>query len=125
MVAIDTVYARLRCAPDGVGYLLSVLWQLDPDPPADPAPARLQRDVAEIVADIAVHWPQRAMFAGVRLLERLGQVRLEHDDTYVLAMVSALATAATRSRGGPRSAPTGSCAPRCCGASSRSRAAAR
>lgn len=90
MVAIDTVYARLRGAPDGVGYLLSVLWRLDPEPPADPAPARLQRDVAEIVVDIAVHWPQRAMFAGVRLLERQGQVRLEHDDTYVRAMVSAL-----------------------------------
>ncbi|WP_433043930.1 DUF6493 family protein [Dactylosporangium sp. CS-033363] len=91
MVPIDEVYRRLRDVPeDGQWYLMSVLWQLDPAPPAAKAPAHLQRDVERVVEHIAAHWPQRAEFAGIRTLERLGEVKLDHDETYVLAMISAL-----------------------------------
>ncbi|MER7007057.1 DUF6493 family protein [Dactylosporangium sp. NPDC000555] len=95
MVSIETVYERLAelpAAEPGHWYLASALWQLDPGAavPAAPPPARLKTDVTALVEYIAAHWPQRAMFAGVRLLERLELVRLEHDDTYVLAMISAL-----------------------------------
>ncbi|WP_433203447.1 DUF6493 family protein [Dactylosporangium sp. CS-047395] len=91
MVPIDEVYRRLRDVPeDGHWYLMSVLWQLDPAPPATKAPASLQRDVERVVEHIAAHWPQRAIFTGIRTLERLGEVTLNHDEPYVLAMISAL-----------------------------------
>jgi hypothetical protein len=39
---------------------------------------------------MAERWMQWNAFAGVRTVERLGLVSLDHDDTYVLAMVSGL-----------------------------------
>ncbi|WP_433075445.1 SWIM zinc finger family protein [Dactylosporangium sp. CA-052675] len=64
MVTIEAMYARLRGSHDGVGILLADLWRLDPEPPpAGPPPARLRQQVAEVVGHLAVHWPQRAMFA--------------------------------------------------------------
>lgn len=52
-------------------------------------PTWLEPLVRRRLAFLSVHWPQFAAFLPIRLLERLGLVHVPHDDTYVLAMVSA------------------------------------
>ncbi|GAA1798455.1 DUF6493 family protein [Planosporangium flavigriseum] len=39
---------------------------------------------------LAESWTQSNTFAGIRTVERLGLISLDHDDAYVLAMVSGL-----------------------------------
>ena len=60
-----------------------------PRPRVEP-PVWFGRAVQEVVRSLAQVWMFSATFAGVRAAERLGWVSLEHDDTYVLAMVSGL-----------------------------------
>lgn len=58
--------------------------------PSGPAPRWLAGLVRREVAAMAARRTDGARFDRVRLLERLGLVALDADDTYVLAMVSAL-----------------------------------
>ena len=60
------------------------------EPPTVEPPEWLQRVVVDGVRRVSQGWPQSAFFGAVRMLERLGLVKVEHDDTYVLAMVSCL-----------------------------------
>lgn len=60
-------------------------------PDSDGGPLRwLPALVGRELTGFSTHFWGRAGFARIRLLERLGLVELEPDDTYVLAMVSAL-----------------------------------
>jgi hypothetical protein len=60
------------------------------EPPGIDPPPWFGKTVAEWVNWMAQHRPQGNYFSGVRTVERLGLVSLEHNDTYVLAMVSGL-----------------------------------
>ncbi|WP_116074286.1 DUF6493 family protein [Asanoa ferruginea] len=60
------------------------------EPPTVEPPRWLRPAVVEALESVAEGWPQSDFFGAVRMLERFGLVTLEHDDTYVLAMVSCL-----------------------------------
>jgi hypothetical protein len=60
------------------------------EPPTVEPPSWLQRVVVDGVRSVSQAWPQSAFFGAVRMLEGFGLVKVEHDDTYVLAMVSCL-----------------------------------
>ncbi|MET7401124.1 DUF6493 family protein [Dactylosporangium sp. NPDC005572] len=94
MATIDAVLADLDRLPADKRTLWAVcgaLEKVDPGvPPAAPVPAWLGPLVTEAVRWLSTTWPQSPYFADIRRLERLGVVTLDHDDTYVLAMVSAL-----------------------------------
>lgn len=53
-------------------------------------PGWLEPLVRRRLSNLSGHWPQFAAFLPIRLLERRGLVQVPHDDTYVLAIVSAL-----------------------------------
>ena len=61
-----------------------------PERTRDTAPRWLHPLVRERLTGLSTSWSQGEAFRPVRLLERLGLVRLEVDDTYVLALVSGL-----------------------------------
>jgi hypothetical protein len=72
-----------------VGRELSKVGTVTDSPGIEP-PRWFGKTVADWVTWMAQHWPQVNDFVGVRAMERLGLVSLEHNDTYVLAMVSGL-----------------------------------
>jgi hypothetical protein len=91
---LDRLLTELKGLPaeERLSRVLRGLFELGEvsEPPTVDPPAWLQRVVVDGVRDLSEGWPQSAFFNGVRTLERLGLVTLEHDDTYVLAMVSCL-----------------------------------
>ncbi|GGM53975.1 DUF6493 family protein [Dactylosporangium sucinum] len=94
MASIDAVLADLDRLPADKRTLWTVcgaLEKVEPGVPlTGPVPAWVGPLVAGAVAWLSTRWPQSAYFADIRRLERLGVVTLDHDDAYVLAMVSAL-----------------------------------
>ncbi|WP_238010651.1 DUF6493 family protein [Dactylosporangium sp. AC04546] len=94
MATIDAVLAdldRLPAANRTLWAVCGALEKVDPGvPPAAPVPVWVGPVVTEAVRWLSTTWPQSPHFADIRRLERLGVVTLDHDDTYVLAMVSAI-----------------------------------
>ncbi|GAA1852699.1 DUF6493 family protein [Asanoa iriomotensis] len=95
MTPVDRLLTELRALPAEDRHPVSLLrsfYELGEvsEPPAVEPPEWLGRAVAEGVTRVAAGWPMNALFGAVRMLERLGLAKLDHDDTYVLAMVSCL-----------------------------------
>lgn len=94
-MALDGLLTELRSVPaedHPPVWVLRRFYELGEvsEPPTVQPPEWLQRVVVDAVRRVSQHWPQSPFFGAVRMLERLGLVEMEHDDTYVLAMVSCL-----------------------------------
>ncbi|WP_433789087.1 DUF6493 family protein [Actinoplanes sp. CA-252034] len=95
MATVDEIVAALADVPaaDRVGWRFAdELSRLD-EPvraPEQPVPEWFRQGVQRVIGWLATSWPQRPLFRAVRALDRAKVVTPEHDDAYVLAMVSAL-----------------------------------
>lgn len=82
-------WARELARWDAVrGALVAAAEGARPASPRDRAPRWLQAVARAQLDRGATRWPSRDAAMNVRVLERLGLVELEHDDTYVLAMAA-------------------------------------
>src|SRR5690348_3523145 len=95
MVSIDALFAELHAMPTDertdwqVMYALSRL-DARPGPASGRAPVWFAETVIRVLARLATRRSDLPVFRGIRSLEVLGVLMLEHDDAYVLSMVSAL-----------------------------------
>jgi hypothetical protein len=95
MASVDEIVAALADIPaaDRLGWRFAdELSRLDEPvrPPRQPVPDWFARGVERAVGWLSTTWPQRPLFRPIRALDRAKVVPLAHDDTYILAMVSAL-----------------------------------
>jgi hypothetical protein len=96
-MTLEELFAELRDWPSdqrmswSMASWLASLGTVSERPVTVPVPPPwFGRAVTDCVRWLAQHWPQHSAFTGVRTVERLGLVMLDHDDDYVLAMVCAL-----------------------------------
>jgi len=92
---IDRLLTELRDLPRPERLPVWTLWRFHElgdvsQPPTVESPEWLPRAIVDAVHGISQHWQPSPVFGTLRMLEQLGVVSVEHDDTYVLAMVSAL-----------------------------------